>query len=132
MTGPDPSFRNWLLNWRFAALYASVMVVLGVALWPHPPVLPVLTSDAAQHGLAFGVLTLAARLCWPAARWQALFAALSGLGLAIEVLQGVVPTGRNPELGDWLVDCAAIGAMLLALGLFTGLRRRFGQWRAVA
>lgn len=128
MTGIDPL----RFNWRLAVLCLSAAGVLGMALWPHPPAIALLASDAAQHSLAFGVLTLAARLVWPAARWPGLFVALSGFGLVIEVPQGLVPTGRNAELDDWLVDCAAIGAMLLAVALVTRLRRCCGVGRGPA
>ena len=122
MTGPAPISSNR----RLAGLCLIATGVMGMALWPHPPVVALLASDAAQHGVAFAVLTVAARLCWPAARWPGLFVALAGFGLTIEILQGLVPTGRNPELTDWSVDCAATGAMLLAMGLVQRVRRLFG------
>lgn len=104
---------------------SSLIGVLLFALWPHPPSLPYLASDRAQHAAAFAFLTLAARHAWPRTHWGWLFAVLASFGLVIEVMQGLVPTGRKPELDDWLMDCAAIGAVLAVNAIW----HRLCNWR---
>ena len=100
-------------RWRVLIFCFGLAGVLLIALWPHPPTIPYLGTDGAQHAAAFVLLTLTARTCWPSAHWLRILAGLAGFGLAIEIMQGVIPTGRKPELADWLTDCAAIGLVLV-------------------
>ena len=125
MHGGESGWR-WLL---WGGFVAAVLLMLVLANWPQPPLLPGSPSDIVQHASGFAVLTLAARQAFRDMRWQALAIGLSAFGLGIEIVQGLLPFGRNPSLQDWLIDCLAIGAMLACVGIY----QKLGQWwRAVA
>ena len=104
------------------ALWVALPVTLYFALAPQPPDMGV-TSDKTLHVLAFLVLTLLARLAYPAASWQRLLAAMALFGALIELLQGAMGWGRQADIRDWLADVAAAATVL---ALFEGGRR----WRA--
>lgn len=111
-------------RWRILAFSGCLVGILLFALWPSPPEIPYLASDGGQHAAAFAILTLAARACWPVTSGWRLFFALASFGLAIEVLQGLLPTGRAAELRDWQIDCVAIGVMLA----LDGVSRKVRGW----
>ncbi|MEQ1497794.1 MAG: VanZ family protein [Novosphingobium sp.] len=82
---------------------------LTMALLPQPPSLATYKfSDKFEHMLAFGVLTVTARLAWPKARIWIAAVLLSLYGAAIEVLQTIPVLHRDAELRDWVADSAAI------------------------
>ena len=101
-------------RWAFAAAVAGVLVM---ALLPAPPRLPTNPSDKIQHLIAFGVLTL---LALPAFRGRPLAAVglgLVALGGLIELLQTIPSLHRDGDWIDWLVDSAAVAAVLLVAAL---------------
>lgn len=103
---------------RFAKLVfaAAIAVTLAFALSPHPPVL--IDYDKAQHGLAFSVLAILARLAYPRAPWPLVGLALAGFGGAIELVQSIPALGRTCDVYDWYADIAAtaLGLLLFSIG----------------
>jgi VanZ family protein len=113
------SVRSPLAAWRLS-LYCAAFGFTVLALLPVdrlPPVPLFNWWDKAQHALAFGVLTLLARLGWPkGSAWrQAL--GLVGYGVLIEVTQAA--TGwRHGEVADALADAAGVMAGLGVVALW--------------
>jgi VanZ family protein len=97
-----------------AAMVCAVMTVTVLTLLPAdrlPPVPLFNWWDKAQHALAFGVLTVIARLGWPkGSAWrQAL--GLVAYGVLIEIAQAA--TGwRHGEVADALADAVGVVAGL--------------------
>ena len=104
-------FRIPIMRFVFfgAVLFAVIMASLL-----QPPQIPGQPSDKVQHIIAFAVLTLLARLAYPATnRWR-LFVSLAFLGALIEAVQAIPVLHRDPSLLDWLADC---GAVAITMGL---------------
>ena len=75
--------------------------------------------DKAQHALAYLVLTGVGLVFFPRRRWTTVFGILA-FGVGIEVLQAVMPFGRE---GDWRDALANTVGALLALTLVQAWRR---------
>jgi VanZ family protein len=103
-----------VLRWMLVAI--SLAVVFWLALSPVDDLPTVSMADKVQHALAFSTLTLAYGLMFP----RRLAAAMLGLGILIEVLQGVMPFGRDAEFADVIADAVGITAGFIALRLLTG------------
>ena len=99
--------------WR-AAMVCTVMTVAVLTLLPAdrlPPVPVFSWWDKAQHALAFGVLTLLARLGWPKGSVWRQALGLVGYGVLIEFAQAA--TGwRHGEVADALADAVGVVAGL--------------------
>jgi VanZ family protein len=106
-----------VLRWMLVAI--SLAVVFWLALSPVDDLPTVSMADKVQHALAFSTLTLAYGLMFPG-RPRRLAAAMLGLGILIEVLQGVMPFGRDAEFADVIADAVGITAGFIALRLLTG------------
>jgi hypothetical protein len=100
------------LLWLRGLFLGAVVTALVMAFLPRPPSLALALSDKGQHALAFLVLAVLARAAFPKVGALRLFVGLAGLGGLIELLQGIEAIGRDASLGDWLVDCLAIGVVL--------------------
>ena len=92
------------------------------ALSPADDVPSVGFSDKIQHALAFAGLSLAYGLMFPRRRLRVL-AGVVALGIAIEVLQGIMPFGRDAELADLAADAVGIAAGFIVLRLLAGPAR---------
>jgi VanZ family protein len=93
------------------ALYAVAALILSyMALAPTRDVPGAdLVWDKAEHASAWTVLTLAGLVLSTRRRWAiGLFAA--AFGAVIEVLQAVMPFGRDGNLADWIADLIGIAA----------------------
>jgi len=104
------------LTFFAALLFAFVMATL-----PRAPALPFEPTDTEQHTLAFVTLAVLAVLAWPKLRLVWIWLGLSLFGALIECVQAIPALHRDAELRDWLVDNAAVLAILLAA---FALRRR--------
>jgi VanZ family protein len=102
-----------------------VAAVLWLALAPSPPDTLDTGWDKLNHVLAFGALAFAGRFALAPARRAALWdgVALAVLGVAIELLQQLVPT-RSAQWQDLLADALGIAAGLLAAALAGAALRR--------
>lgn len=97
---------------RFALYGGAVAVLLYLTLAPGEALPATTLWDKAQHGLAWFVLTAIGLALWPGrpGRIGAFTLALGGL---IEVLQSILPFGREGDLRDLLGDSVGIAAALL-------------------
>ena len=109
-----------LLRWSLVAI--SLVVVFWLALSPADDVPSVGFSDKIQHALAFAGLSLAYGLMFQRRRLRVL-AGVVALGIAIEVLQGIMPFGRDAELADLAADAVGIAAGFIVLRLLAGPAR---------
>jgi hypothetical protein len=89
---------------------------------PQPPQIPGQPSDKVQHIIAFAVLTLLARLAYPATKRWKLFASLAFLGALIEAVQAIPALHRDASLLDWLADCGAVAVAMVIMSLTTKKR----------
>ncbi len=100
-------------------------LVVGSLLPVDLPVTPE-HGDKVMHFLAYCVLVF----LWPRA-WVgtalAMFSLGAGLGLALEIGQGILPTGRFMDIWDALSNALGAGVGVICLGLL--LKRREGFWR---
>jgi VanZ family protein len=92
------------------ALAATILLVMTNAPQAQLPGVPL--DDKLEHAAAWFVLTLAGYVLSPRRRWAIpVFAVL--FGMLVEVLQAVLPFGRDAEVADWLADCAGVGLAVL-------------------
>jgi VanZ family protein len=96
--------------WRLA-LYALASLILSyMALAPeHDVPGSDLVWDKLEHASAWTVLTLLGLLLSTKRRWAIGLFALA-FGALIEVLQAVMPFGRDGNVADWIADAVGIAA----------------------
>jgi len=93
------------------SLYAVAALVLTyMALAPENEVPGAdLVWDKAEHASAWTVLTLAGLVLSTKRRW-AIGAFAIAFGAVIEVLQAVMPYGRDGNVADWIADIIGVAA----------------------
>ncbi|CAN7170667.1 hypothetical protein LJR219_000257 [Phenylobacterium sp. LjRoot219] len=108
MLRPD----RWPAALRFALYGVAVAVLLYLTLAPGEALPPTTLWDKAQHGLAWFVLAAIGLAFWPGrpGRVGAFTLFVGGL---IEVLQSILPFGRDGDVRDLLGDSVGIAAALL-------------------
>jgi VanZ family protein len=113
MTSPFDLIARLPRPLRIALYAASVLVLTYMALAPEKEVPGVeLFWDKFEHGAAWTVLTLLGLLLSTKRRWAiGVFAVV--FGAVIEVLQAVMPFGRDGNLGDWIADIVGVAAAYL-------------------
>lgn len=96
------------------ALVALATVVL--ALLPSPPAIAGLEADPIKHAFGIFLVTALAGLAFPRASIWLLFLVVAVASGALEVVQGIPPFTRDPDLADWIAGMigALVGAALLA------------------
>ena len=92
--------RLWLL-----AFWAAIACSYVMAIIPHAP--QVVSSDKAQHMLAFGTIAFFGRLAYGRTSALALFAICTGFGALIELSQALPMIHRDASWGDLLADAIA-------------------------
>lgn len=110
------------LGLRWTAVAVSVAALFYLSLTPSDALPSVSMTDKVQHALGFFCLTLAYGLMFPRAR-TAVTAGVVCLGVAVEVLQAIMPFGRSAELGDLIADAVGIVAGLVLVRLLAGPAR---------
>lgn len=110
---------------RLALYVLACLILLYLTLAPGEDVPGVnLIWDKAEHAIAWAVLTGSGLLLSTKRRW-AIGVFAFGFGAAVEVLQAVMPLGRD---GDWR-DLAADSVGIVAAYLAWALMRRWGWVR---
>lgn len=104
---------------RWTLVGASLCLVFWLSLSPSDSLPTVTVADKVQHAMAFAILTLAYGLMFPRRRGAVLLGVVA-LGFAIEVLQALMPFGRQAEFGDLIADVIGIAAGLILLRLLAG------------
>ncbi len=107
---------------RWAIVAFSVIVLAWLTQAPSEDLPTVNLWDKIEHALAFLALALLYGLLFPKARLRAAVAALV-LGAVVEVLQAVLPFGRDAEALDLLADAIGVAAGLILLRLLAGPAR---------
>ena len=64
--------------------------------------------DKVIHLLIFLVLAVLFKLSYPKIKYYNAILVLSFYGLAIEILQQILPTGRSFDLYDWIFDILGV------------------------
>ncbi len=118
--------RTRILFMRFVFIGAVLFAVIMASL-PQPPQIPGQPSDKVQHIMAFAVLTLLARLAYPATKRWRLFVSLAFLGALIEAVQAIPMLHRDASLLDWLADCGAVGTTLGFMAIMSRIVRASGH-----
>ncbi|MES0098408.1 hypothetical protein [Mesorhizobium sp. M0019] len=110
----------WILIRSWQGLPAAFAGVLLFALLPERLLQGLglaftFDHDKLNHAAAFVVLAALGSLGWPE-RKAKLIVLLVLTGAAIEGLQAVQLIGRDPDLFDWVADCAGIACGLMVAG----------------
>ena len=104
----------WLgLGWLFVALAITASLVPGQKL-PDTHM-----SDKWQHALGYTLLTLWFTGIYPKASYWKVGGAMLGLGITIEIAQGLMPFGRQMDIRDVGANSIGIviGLMLALIGV---------------
>ena len=101
-------------------LYAlAAAILLTLCLWPTENLPDTKTGDRIEHTIAWFVLTATGYALAPNRR-LAIPAFALAYGLLVEIVQGLVPTGRHSDALDFAHD--ALGVALAVAG-FLAVRR---------
>lgn len=104
-----------LMTWamRTALLCVSLFVILATLSGPKSPLgsLALTPSDKLTHFMAFYLIALLGAVSFPSGRLLLTAACVLVLGLALELLQGLV--GREPSIKDALFNVAGIAMALV-------------------
>ncbi|MFC7378152.1 hypothetical protein [Brevundimonas sp. GCM10030266] len=123
---PDARMPNKRLigMFRVGTILFSVLIA-WLAFRPSEGVEAGLPWDKANHAAAFLVWTILVGVSWPRAGLVRLAALMLGLGIGIELIQGLPSVGRDADVWDVVADMTgfAVGWTVLAL---LDLRRRLG------
>ena len=99
----------WLgLGWAFIAFAVIVSLIPGTKLPPTG------VSDKFEHALAYLLLTVWFTGMYSRSAYWRIGLSMFLLGIAIEVAQGLMPFGRQPDLRDVVANSLGI---LLGLGI---------------
>lgn len=105
--------------------WTVVIAAFIVCLVPSSMLAPVSLSDKSEHGLGYTALTLWFCGLYPSHSYRRIALSLVGMGILIEILQGLMNLGRHAELLDVVADSVGIvlGLLLAKAGL-----RNWAQW----
>jgi VanZ family protein len=97
----------------------SFLVILGLSLMVVANLAPGTisvgtTNDKLNHFLTFSLLTPVVVLAFPRANYLKILVALGLFAMSIELAQGILQVGREPDLVDW---AAGILGTVVALAL---------------
>ncbi|MGE0113876.1 MAG: VanZ family protein [Steroidobacteraceae bacterium] len=112
--------RIWLvLGW------IAVTIALILNLMPGYELHGINLNDKLEHVMGYVLLTLWFCGIYPRARYWAIALAFLGMGVLVEILQGVMHWGRTADIHDVYADMVGIGVglTLAALGLY-----RWPRW----
>jgi VanZ family protein len=97
---------------RGGAYAVAVAVLLYLCLAPGKDLPQVNLWDKAEHATAWFVLTAIGLALWPSRPGRIAGFALV-LGALVEVLQAVMPLGRDGDWRDWVADAIGVTAALV-------------------
>lgn len=99
---------------RLGVFLAATAVILYMTLAPNKDVPgSEMIWDKAAHSIAFGLLVVVGLLMSTHRRWAVVLAVL-GLGIVIEIAQGLMPYGRQGDWRDALADAIGVGLGVMA------------------
>jgi hypothetical protein len=85
-----------------------------MAVLPHPPLVPGVTSDKVQHILAFATLSGLLAWAYPRADFVRAGLYLSLFGAVIECFQLIPGLNRDGDPMDWVADTLAAATLIVA------------------
>jgi VanZ family protein len=115
--------RRWPTILKRGAFVAANVILLYLCLAPVKALPAETLSDKLEHAVAWAVLTLTAALLWPSRLWAGAAYALV-LGAVVEVLQAVMPLGRDGDWRDWVADACGVTAAAVIVLIARRLRAR--------
>lgn len=101
---------------RVGLFALATAVVLGLCLVPESSLPKIPLWDKIEHSLAWGTLTVIGVSLSPR-RWRGIAAFALGLGVSVEVLQALIPTGRQGDWRDFAADAVGVALALVILRL---------------
>lgn len=111
----------------FTGLAIALALFIGVSsLVPARPNLLINHMDKILHMLAYLTLGAATFPAFPKVKPLLVWLGLCGFGVAIEVLQGVMTTGRSTDILDGIANASGALLALLAWAVLSRLVRQFG------
>lgn len=107
------------MNRELPNICLFILIAAGVLAFALLPGLPfdLSTGGSIQHLFAFSFLAALSLLMWPNALPQLIWVSLVAFGGVIELLQGWMALGRQPQWSDWLVDVIAVSLTMAIFGV---------------
>jgi hypothetical protein len=118
-----------MLPYRFPrplrlGLYAlAALILLVLCVLPSDELPETGTGDRIEHSIAWFVLTATGYLLAPRRVWAIPAFALV-YGVALEILQGLAPTGRHSDPQDFVADAIGVGVAVVGFLLIRRFARR--------
>ena len=109
-------------GFRIVLFVLACAVVAWTSLIPPDQLPKTGISDKIEHAAAYAGLAMAGLWAFPR-RYGRLAVGLMALGIAIEVLQGLMGLGRQADVLDALADGAGLGLVLIAPLILAAKRR---------
>jgi VanZ family protein len=107
---------RWPLPLRLALYAIAVTILLYLTQAPGHDLPRVNIWDKAEHAGSWLALAGLGFVLFPG--WPELVALFAfGFGGLVELLQWLLPFGRDPSLWDWAADSLGVGAALIVYGL---------------
>jgi VanZ family protein len=114
---------TWPKALKQAAYATANAILLYLCLAPTSMLPKEHLWDKAEHSISWAVLAGVGLLLWPAKpRAVAIYALF--LGALVEVLQAIMPLGRDGDWRDWVADSVGVAAALLVWAVTRRLLRR--------
>jgi VanZ family protein len=101
---------------RLGLYGAATAVLLYLTLAPSQALPKVQVWDKAEHAIAWAVLTGVGLVLFRRWTWRIAGFALA-VGALVEVLQGLMPLGRDADWKDWAADLVGVAAAVAAAAL---------------
>jgi VanZ family protein len=112
----------WPRDLKRAAYAVANAVLLYLCLAPVSMLPPATLWDKAEHAIAWAVLAGLGLSLWPG-RAREVAAYSLALGALVEILQALMPLGRQGDWRDWVADAIGVAAAVLAWALVRTVRR---------
>ncbi len=113
---------NPKIHVAFAGLAFGLAVIITVSsLIPAQPSLTVNNMDKILHVAAYAGLGIATLPAFPSIKPVSIWLGLCVFGLVIEVLQGLMPTGRATDILDGLANASGAFLALVAWAILSRL-----------
>jgi VanZ family protein len=106
---------------RFGLYGLATAILLYLCLAPTKALPNVHLWDKAEHAIAWAVLAGVGLILFPD-RPVAIVAFSLTFGVLVEVLQAVLPFGRDGDWKDWAADCVGVAATFAIYALVRRLR----------
>jgi VanZ family protein len=113
------AFDRLPLALRLGLYGLATAILLYMCLAPAKALPTVNLWDKAEHAIAWAVLAGVGLILFPRHAGAVAVFAL-GFGVAVEVMQGALPFGRDADWKDWVADIVGVAAALL---IFAAIRR---------